>query len=431
MALTDSEKDFFSTLVADYAQKEVFFSFRKALDKVGKNAFVRNRLLREDDPSFTRLPVQADPEDGFLYRFDRSQRLGKSLLHALGAFYILDASSARFTWELSRLLPPRALVLDLCAAPGGKSISLKVRRPDVRLFANDISRPRALEMARNVERMGLCIPLLSLDPLSLDVPSLFDAVLLDAPCSGSGMVRKEEKMAKDWSRKKVESLLPIQEALIDKALSLLKDGGILAYATCSLSKEEDEDQVERLLRRNGDVQELALEERKEYCRGRHGVHLLPGTFEGEGFFFSFLRKKGRDAREAAEFKPKKKAPEEGYSLFTYRRQDYLVESMPSDLVHLDYLKPGIRIFDASDHPKFPYDHDYAKVTTKHPLLPLSEEEAVRYLRGEELRTNRNEGDGIYVLTYDNLRISFAKKDGSRIKNYLSKGLRQEVLPLGV
>lgn len=428
MSLSREEKDVFTALVAEYAKKETVSAFRQALEQREKSALLcdKNRL---DKQTFQeKCHVFQDAEDDYLFRFDKEERLGKTLSHALGAFYILDASSARFTKEISALLPEKALVLDLCAAPGGKSIGLKLRRTDVLLFANDISRSRALEMAHNVERMGLCIPLLSVDPLSLDLPPIFDAILLDAPCSGSGMIRKEEKMAHDWSRKKMESLLPIQQKLLQKAYALLKPEGILAYATCSLSKEEDEDQIETFLNENKDASEIIVNENKKYVRGKHGIHLLPGTFDGEGFYFAFVRKGPGRKEHWTPFKAKKKSPEEGYRLFQAHHQDYLVEELPSDLVHLPFLKPGIRLYDASEHPKFPFDHDYCKVTTKYPTLALTEEEAIHFLRGEEIRTASDKEDGIYVLTYDGLRISFAKKVQSKIKNYLNKGLRQDVLP---
>lgn len=365
-------------------------------------------------------------DNSYFYYSGEESKPGNSLLHHAGFFYMMDASSAYVTERLASLLGKGALVIDLCAAPGGKSISLKLRRKDIDLLANDISQERAKEMNRNIERMGLDIKTLSMDPSKMDLPSLFDAVILDAPCSGSGMLRKERKMLEDWSPKKVERLLPIQENLLEKAYSLLSPSGILCYATCSLSYEEDDLQVRKFLSRHPDMAEIQVPVEKSVLRKDFGYHLLPGIFPGEGIYFAFLKKKGERQGSLPDRKTKEKSPVEGYLAYRYRDNLYLTKNLPAALPSLPYLRPGFRVFDTSDHPKCPYDNGYAKIATSFPIQELTKKEAIDYFAGLEIQTDSKGKDGLYVLSYLDVPLGFAKKVKNRFKNYLPKGLRAKV-----
>lgn len=424
MALFKTDSDTFVDLLSPYASAGQKACFEKALKGRAAAGFVLNGDRIRKDILLSYPSVVRDGTDSCLFRYDKEKDpLGRTLLHALGAFYILDPSSAYLTKRLSEVLPKGALVLDLCAAPGGKSITLKIRRKDLTILSNDISVKRAKELAWNVERMALSIPVLSLDPMALDVGPVFDCILLDAPCSGSGMVRKEEKMAEDWSEKKVDALLPVQKALLDKAFSLLKPGGILSYSTCSLSVEEDENQVEAFLKKHKEMSEIEFDVDETIIKGKHGYHLVPGIFDGEGFYFSIMKKEGAAKTGFEEMRYKKKSPESGYNLFALKGTEYLVEKMPQSLSFLPYLRPGFPLFDKGEHPKCPYDYGYSRIAKVFPFLPLEKEEALAFYRGEEVRTSSAMKDGLVIPTYEGLPIAFAKKVGGRLKNYLPKGLR--------
>ena len=414
-------------ILSIYCDNNAISSFADKIDNCPFSGFVTNRGAEIERYFSNNGLVHPSSFDKSFYYFDKEEnRLGNSILHHLGFFYILDPSSAYVTERLESLVPENAIVFDMCAAPGGKSISLKLRREDIDLTANDIAIDRAKEMNRNVERMGLDIKTTSLDPMKLSMKAVFDAIILDAPCSGSGMIRKERKMLDDWSQKKVDKLLPIQEGLLEKAYSLLKPGGILCYATCSLSYEEDDGQVENFLRKHKDILEIEVPVEDSVIRKDHGYHLIPGVFPGEGIYFCFLRKEGESRQDEKDIRTKEKSLVPGYLQYRYKDNSYLTRHVYASLSGLEFLRPGIRVFDTSDHPKCPYDNGFAKIAVGFPRLELTKEEAVAYFSGQEIRFKGEGKDGLCILTFLGMPIGFSKKVKDRLKNYLPKGLRAQV-----
>lgn len=370
--------------------------------------------------------LKQDESDKMLYRFDKEEdRLGKSLLHFGGGFYILDPSSAAISFYLDPLVKKEALGIDLCAAPGGKSIALAFRRPDVFLLANDISYPRALEIVKNTDRLGITnIASLSLDPENIPLDSLFDFVILDAPCSGSGMFRKDPKMLEDYSEDKVKRLLPIQEKLLEKAYQLVKKNGIIAYSTCSLSTEEDEEQIKKIMAKHLDLKIIKADVKEDIIPAADGFgyHLVPGIYRGEGIYFIFLKKTAGEAKEP-EKENGQKTKAETQNTFPFRHNEYVVDRMFKDISPLPFISPGIKIHDDSEHPKCEFDHAFSKVTSSIPLLEVGKIQARSYAYGNEIISDSSAPDGLYVLTYHSLRLGFARKVKNRLKNLLPKGLR--------
>ncbi|MFA6587415.1 MAG: hypothetical protein WCS91_05790 [Bacilli bacterium] len=410
-------------------EKEVSRFESQAREKAVSSLLLNPAYSRDFSLSAIFPFLRQDSQDQELFRFDNDERLGKSLLHFGGAFYLLDPSSAAISYYLKDLVGENPLVLDLCAAPGGKSICFSFRRPDSLILANDISYTRAEEISHNTDRLGLTNVLtLSLDPQKLSLPPLFDLVILDAPCSGSGMFRKDRKMAEDWSEDKESRLLPLQKDLLNKADTFLKKGGILAYSTCSLSVKEDEEQITLFLKNHKEYEEIRIAASKNIMEGKKGYHMVPGLSDGEGIYFCFLRKKEGQVVLPQEMKYKDKSPVFGLKAFSYRKNTFLLQRMYKDFVSLPFLTPGIKVNDDSPHPKCPYDHAYSKVADVVPLLPLSEEEAISYAKGEEIRVSSSAKDSLVILTYEGIRLGFGKKVGGRIKNYLPKGLRMNLLP---
>ncbi len=414
-------------ILSVYCKNSIVSTFSEQLDKPAFNGFVTSKTSTIEKAFLEKGIVQKSKFDKCYFYFDKEKEpMGSSLLHHAGFFYILDASSAYMTERLRSIVGENALALDMCAAPGGKSISLKIRRPDIDIVANDIAIDRAKEMNRNIERIGLDIKTMALDPLSLDLVEAFDLVILDTPCSGSGMIRKERKMLEDWSQKKVDRLLPIQEQLLEKAYSLLAKGGILAYSTCSLSYEEDDGQIKAFLNRHKDIKEVQVPVEKSVVRKDYGYHLLPGIFKGEGIYFCFLKKEGTPTKEREEAKTREKSPVDGYRLYKTKTNGYLTKHLPLSTSRLPFLRPGIPLYDTSEHPKCPYDHGYAKIATEFERIPLTKEAAIRYYAGEEIPTDYQGKDGLYILSYLDVPLGFSKKVGRRLKNYLPKGLRAKV-----
>lgn len=415
----------FASLLEEYTTEEQREEFLSKLNEESISSLLldADKLSRDDLlSSFDKLiPSERDP---LLFRFKKSSvQMGKTLEHFAGAFYILDPSSAAISLYLAPMLPENPRVIDLCAAPGGKSISLALRRKDALIKSGDISRTRIQEMIKNVERMGLTnIATYNIDPLEIKTEGAYDAVILDAPCSGSGMIRKEIKMLEDYSEEKVARLLPVQEQLLEKAYHLLKKGGILAYSTCSLSVSEDEDQVQKLLKKHKDLELIPIDYEKRILPGKDkvGYHMVPGIYDGEGIFFALIKKAGKEVKKTAVLPVKQSGKD---SLITYQDKDYLISEACSSLFDERPLSLGLKVKEEGPHPKIEYDHAYSKRSLNFPRYDLDRQKAILYASGSELASDTPIEDGIYILTYKNIPLGFGKVVQNRIKNCLPKRLR--------
>lgn len=420
----------FSQLLVPYCSSEIVEQFKNNLN----NSSVSSLLINPNkDNSFLNEQegLRQDKNDELLYRFDKEEnRLGKSVEHFAGGYYLLDPSSATISYYLNDYVKPNPLVLDMCAAPGGKSISFAFRRKDSLILSNDIAYNRALEITKNVDRLGLTnILSMSIDPVKLPskLNSLFDLIILDAPCSGSGMIRKEEKMLKDWSMDKVNRLLPIQKNLLNKAYDLVKKDGIICYSTCSLSLEENEYQVKEFISSHSDIEEIKLKIKdKTIISGEYGYHMIPGVFDGEGIYFCILKKKNGDSYSPREIKYKEKSPIENLKAISFKKNTYLIDRFYDELDGLPYIVPGIKLYDSTDHPKCQFDHSYSKICNIE-TISLSREQAIKYAKGDEISITDSSNDGLKVATYNGLRLGFGKKVKNKFKNYLPKGLRMELI----
>ena len=186
-------------------------------------------------------------KNGFYYEED--DKPAKHPYYYAGLYYIQEPSAMT---PASRLpIEPGDFVLDLCAAPGGKATALGAALNDTGfLLANDISTSRARALLRNLELFGMKNMLVTDEKpakLAQRFPAFFNKILLDAPCSGEGMFRKEEALAHDWTPEKSAELSDIQKDLVLKAADMLRPGGMLLYSTCTFSPEENEQTIEYLL----------------------------------------------------------------------------------------------------------------------------------------------------------------------------------------
>ncbi len=416
----------FSSLLTYCSQDEIL-KFKEGLKGKAVSSLILNPLIYTAKRLEEAFPdLKKDKDDPLLYRFVKEEgRMGKTLEHFAGGFYILDPSSGVISSYLTNLLPKDFVSLDLCAAPGGKTIAMDLRRPDGLYLANDIAFDRALEINKNAQRLALGnILTLSIDPVKLSLPSLFDLVILDAPCSGSGMIRKEPKMASDWSMDKVTRLLPIQENLLEKAYECTKKNGIIAYSTCSLSLEEDEDQVKAFIKRHPDIQVIPVEPREGMVLGKDGLgyHMIPGIYDGEGIYFVLLRKTQGDAYKFTSSKDARIYNDYLMSL-DYKDNSYLVTRFYQDFANLPFIAPGMKVYDKSEHPKCEYDHSYCKVCDDIEKVELDRQSALQYVQGNEVKVDSSIADELVILTYQNMRLGLGKNIKGKVKNYLPKGLR--------
>lgn len=414
-------------MLKKYCNQSQIEKFLSTLDKQAISSFIVNTYSQNNVIDFSNITNQEN--DSLLYRFNKDEnRLGKSIEHFSGQFYILDPSSASISRYLTKYLPDDFISLDLCAAPGGKSISLAMRRHDGIYFANDISFNRAIEIKKNVDRLGLTnIYSLSMDPMKLELNGLFDLLIVDVPCSGNGMIRKEEKMLVDFSTDKVERLLPIQANLLEKAYDLVKPGGIICYSTCSYSTEEDEEQIIKFMKKHLDIEIINLNT-DEFINGVNniGYHMVSGNFLGEGIYFAILRKKGESKYKLTEIKYNDAIKIDNKHTFSYKDNEYVLNKNFAPFAKLPYISPGLQIYDKTKYKKCDYDHSFSKIVNIQ-LIELDRVEAIKYCLGNEIICKGNYSDGLCVLTYKNNRLGFGKKVKNSIKNYLPKGLKCSVL----
>ena len=239
----DEKREMLIDMVEKYLDADQLEKFKSSFNSESKKTFIKQKKYTFSLDEINNLGLKQIDEQNYSYK--NEIKISHSLLYNLGVIYPLDYSSSYIIKAIKDYLPSYPLVLDMCAAPGGKSISLSFLKEDALITSYDISYSRVLEMIKNVDRSGLNnIFINSIDPLKLNYFETFDFIILDAPCSGSGMFRKEEKMLDDLTEKKIQKLLPIQKDLLKKAVTMVKKGGYILYSTCSFSIDEDEKQVE-------------------------------------------------------------------------------------------------------------------------------------------------------------------------------------------
>ena len=216
------------------------------------------------------------------YYFDENVRPGKHPYHEMGLYYIQEPSAM----SAAALLAPKPgmRVLDLCAAPGGKGTQLATYLGDSGLLvSNEINTQRSRILSQNIERMGIKNAIVTNEDsfvLASHFPGFFNAIQVDAPCSGEGMFRKLPEAIEQWSMENVAICAARQKEILDNAAVMLKPGGVIVYSTCTFSKEENEDVIEYFLERHPD---FTLEEMERFW---------PHKVDGEGHFVAKLVRRG-------------------------------------------------------------------------------------------------------------------------------------------
>nr|WP_314669944.1 hypothetical protein [uncultured Oribacterium sp.] len=215
-------------------------------------------------------------------------QIGHDAYHEAGLYYIQDPSAMSVVPYME--LRPFDRCLDLCASPGGKSLQmadrLKTEEGGI-LLSNEFIMERAKNLSQNVERMGyshVAVSSCSAEKLEECFPAFFSRILVDAPCSGEGMFRKNPEAIADWSPEKVRQCADLQRDILSHALGMLREGGLLAYSTCTFSEEENEGMRDWILEKQQDLSFLG--ER----------HLYFHNSVGEGQYFALFRKQGNDLK---------------------------------------------------------------------------------------------------------------------------------------
>ena len=380
------------------------------------------------------------------YLQDRPSFTMDPLFHA-GAYYVQEASSMSIEAALNELYPSerKLNILDLCGAPGGKSTLLAsfLNGKGV-LVCNEVIRSRAQILKENMDKWGYANVLVSNnDPRDFKkLPGVFDVIVCDAPCSGSGMFRKDPKTANHWSHEAIGHCALRQSRIIEDCWTALKDGGILIYSTCSYSEEENEQQIKSLIEQS--ECELifpdALENIQGVVKTSEGFRFYPHRLKGEGFFISVVRKTSPDrqtfhSNKRIQFFPLHGASElliddpEKFVIWQGKTGRHIfpaeqAEEMASLAPTLYLLKAGIDEGETKGDKLIPSHELALSVHIRQNIshFDLNENEALRYLRKEAL-PNASGLKGLILLRYKGITLGWGNALPNRINNLLPKSWR--------
>ena len=368
------------------------------------------------------------------------QSLGNSPLHHCGAFYIQEPSATSAAEMLG--VEEGDFVLDLCAAPGGKSTQIgSMLNGTGLLWSNEIVKSRANILLSNIERMGISNAVVSNahpEQLCERLAGRFDKVLVDAPCSGEGMFRKNGEAQTEWSAEHVRSCAERQLHILDSAKKALKAGGVLVYSTCTFSREENEGVISRFLDENPD---FALED-SGVSFGRPALDYARRIFPmdgGEGHFAARLRKKGMSVRNAVpEISVKADSAVLDFydSLFVGRPfgenitliKDKIIilpkNYQPADGVSV--LRAGVILGEIVKRRFEPHHSAFAAAKKADCVNSVDFEadsaEIKAFLHGEEIAVPA-EIKGYCAVCVSGMTVGFGKASNGRLKNKYPKGLR--------
>jgi 16S rRNA C967 or C1407 C5-methylase (RsmB/RsmF family)/NOL1/NOP2/fmu family ribosome biogenesis protein len=379
------------------------------------------------------------------------------LFHA-GCYYVQEASSMFLEQALQQTLDlSKAIsVLDLSAAPGGKSTHIQsLISKDSLLVSNEVIRPRVRILQDNLIKWGSNnVVVTSNDPKSFGrVRNYFDAVVVDAPCSGSGLFRRDEQAIDQWSENNVQLCSQRQQRILADVWPALKEGGIIIYSTCSYSKEEDESILDWLMKEfRVESCELGVHDKWsiDKVRSQSGAvayRFWPYKLKGEGFFIAALRKQEDlfEVEVEAKVKAKKKIEVVSNSEATILRswvrkgeEEFVkngskVFAIPAkllkdvnvlaDSLHIVYF--GTAIGELMRDKLIP-DHALALsdlVSTAIETVELSYDDAIAYLKRKDLKNVIIQNRGWHIVTYERQALGWINVLPNRINNYYPKELR--------
>ncbi len=405
------------------------------LQLMEKEAFrgISLNRLKMSDINILPFEVKKCPfyKDG--YYISDEKGIGNTPFHHAGAFYVQEPSAMSAVTLLD--VREGEKILDLCAAPGGKSAQIASCLNGTGLiWSNEVVKNRAQILLSNFERMGIakgvvssCYP----EVLCRKLEGYFDKVLVDAPCSGEGMFRKNPEAVKEWSREHVLSCAERQLSILRSAAHAVKDGGILVYSTCTFSYEENESVIRRFLEENTDFEMCDIGE--HFGRKTElpcAVRITP-VENGEGHFAAKLRKNGVSGKtEKADIKCA--VPRELEDIFNeVPKGNYVLTGdklyiMPDDLPDikgLGVIRAGVL---AGEFVKKRFEPSHAlfmsaKADSIKRVLELDDDTVQAFLHGMEIDSDCT--NGYTAVTYKGIITGYGKTSNGRLKNKYPKGLR--------
>lgn len=449
--------------------------FIKSFENSHVQSLRRNPLKGSREDFLEKMPFELEETawepDGFYYKEEAQP--GKHPFHEAGAYYIQEASAMAPAVYMDA--KPGERVLDLCAAPGGKSTQLGAKMGGRGiLVCNEIHPARAKILSENIERMGIANALVTNETpekLAEHFPGYFDKILVDAPCSGEGMFRKHPEACREWSAENVEMCAQRQDGILDCAARMLKDGGRLVYSTCTFAPAEDEGSVLRFLARHpefavedaqkwegmtpgnagwaqeygslGDAAEEAFLEAHKGAPERT-VRLFPHHLKGEGHYLAVLKKGGeaqenvparslygiqkgiseKDCAPWREFEAENLNIRLDGTFLKFGDQIYVAPKELPALQGLKVLRPGLHLGTLKKG-RFEPSHALA--------LALSPADARRCAKLDLLQAKQWIGGmtvlwdgekGWYMAVLEGYGLGWGKLAGGILKNHYPKGLRK-------
>ncbi|MGG3681452.1 RsmF rRNA methyltransferase first C-terminal domain-containing protein [Aeribacillus composti] len=420
-----------------------------------------NRLKIEKETFIRKIPFSLSSvpfcEDGFYYD-EKQDEPGKHPFHAAGLYYIQEPS-AMVPAEVLQAKPGEK-ILDLCAAPGGKSTQIAAAMENEGiLFSNEIHFKRAKALSENIERFGIQNAIVineRPEKLVQHFPNYFDKILVDAPCSGEGMFRKDDNAIEFWSEDLVEKCSYTQKKLLSLAFQMLKPGGTLVYSTCTFSPEENEQVIEAFVSMHPEMSLVEIPKREGFDRGRvewtktnfeeisKCIRLWPHKIKGEGHFVAKLIKNGENntrssvsylksnvkKQQLAEFQQfehsflKKRITG---AFFLKKQQLYVLPEKCPDITSLNVLRAGLHLGEIKKK-RFEPNHHLALSLTPNDVkysysFSTNEKDWQAYLTGETISSPLGVDRGWILMTIDGESIGWGKETKGTIKNFYPKGLR--------
>ena len=394
------------------------------------------------------------------YYFDENVRPGKHPYHEMGLYYIQEPSAM----SAAALLAPKPgmRVLDLCAAPGGKSTQLATYLGDSGLLvSNEINTQRSRILSQNIERMGIKNAIVTNEDsfvLASHFPGFFNAIQVDAPCSGEGMFRKLPEAIEQWSMENVAICAARQKEILDNAAVMLKPGGTIVYSTCTFSKEENEDVIEYFLEKHPD---FTLEEMERFW---------PHKVDGEGHFVAKLVRRGsvdtgfKSDRQTKKIKNNKNRKNETKSALTkenmkllsefldetisddmaaliknsrlvmFGEQLYRLPDMEVDIKGLKVQRAGLHIGEFKKQ-RFEPSHSLAlalKLSEAKNVVKLTcdKPQTIGFFNGQSVMLSDEQAaeckKGWALVCVDGYPAGWGKVNGTQVKNHYPKGLRNKI-----
>ena len=383
------------------------------------------------------------------YLAERPKFTYDPMFHA-GAYYVQEASSM-FVWQaLEQLVERDAVVLDMCAAPGGKSTAIaQYLSEEGFLVSNEYVPQRAHVLVENMTKWGApnCVVTNNAPRHFEKLKVKFDAILVDAPCSGEGMFRKDERAREEWSPANVEMCVERQREILESAWEVLRPGGVLIYSTCTFNRHENEEQVQWLIdEMDAEYLPIKIGEDWMITETERGYRFLPHKTRGEGLFLAAVRKQITDYRlqitdnrlqskseKRKDKKNKKSTLSSQFSIQELLRGEYdIVESEGRyyavqkervDLVEecrktLNVLSFGVQMYEQKGKDLIPQAALALSQVYKrgaYPEVELSYEEAISFLRKEAI-VLADAPRGFVLVTYGGLPLGCVKNIGNRCNN---------------